>query len=95
MTFTFFIFGRSSHGSTLISQMIDSVSVILITHFYAYALPLDSSKPILSQLFGFILSSYIFKMTFALVDTIPMYVGSAFLKKFLQIDPRREDGKDQ
>jgi len=84
-----------NNGSTLISQMIDSVSVILITHFYAYALPLDSSNPILSQLFGFILSSYIFKMTFALVDTIPMYVGSAFLKKFLQIDPRREDGDDQ
>ena len=70
--------------------MVDSISVILITHYYAHALPVDSSGPILPQLSIFILSSYVFKMVFALLDTIPMYLASAYLKRYLQIDPKAE-----
>jgi uncharacterized integral membrane protein (TIGR00697 family) len=51
-----------NNSSTLVSQMVDSISVTLITHYYAHALPIDSASPMLPQLSIFILSSYVFKM---------------------------------
>ncbi|MEC9374146.1 MAG: queuosine precursor transporter, partial [Planctomycetota bacterium] len=39
-----------NNGSTLISQLVDTVAVILITHFYAKALPIDDAKPLATQL---------------------------------------------
>ena len=30
-----------NNGSTLISQLVDTIAVILITHYYAHALPID------------------------------------------------------
>jgi len=47
-----------NNGSTLISQLIDSIAVILITHYYANALPLDTEESIMPQLMVFILSGY-------------------------------------
>ncbi len=72
--------------STLISQMVDSIAVILITHFYAHALPIDSPDNLWSVLWMFILSSYLFKFFFALFDTIPIYISVRFLRKFLKIE---------
>ena len=72
--------------STLTSQMIDSVAVILITHYYAHALPLQPEVAIGSQLLMFILSSYLFKLFFALFDTIPIYIAVHYLKRFLKIE---------
>jgi len=79
-----------NNGSTLVSQMVDTVAVILITHFYAHALPIDAAKPLWDQLFMFIASSYVFKMVAALLDTIPFYVGVHYLSRYLRIDPQRE-----
>ena len=72
--------------STLMSQMIDSIAVILITHFYAHALPIDDPSNLWSILWMFILSSYLFKFFFALLDTIPIYISVRFLRKFLNIE---------
>lgn len=83
-----------NNGSTMISQIVDSVCVILITHYYAHGLPVDHSSPIGPQLMQFIIASYIFKFTVAALDTIPFYLGVAWLSKYLQIDYTREHEAD-
>jgi queuosine precursor transporter len=72
-----------NNGSTLVSQLIDSVAVISITHFYAHALPVDTEAAIMPQLLVFIASGYVFKLVAALVDTLPFYGGVAFLRNYL------------
>lgn len=72
--------------STLSSQLIDSVAVILITHYYANALPVNPDLAITPQLMNFILSSYLFKLFFALFDTIPIYISVKYLRRFLKIE---------
>ena len=42
------------------------------------------------QLFYFILSSYLFKMVIALLDTIPFYYGTSFLRRYLQVEDEIE-----
>ncbi len=74
-----------NNGSTLTSQLVDSVAVILITHFYAHALPINEAEPLMGQLLIFIFSGYIFKMVVALLDTIPFYLGTSFLKNYLRV----------
>lgn len=71
--------------STLMSQMIDSIAVILITHFYAHALPIDDEANLWAALWMFIISSYLFKFFFALLDTIPIYILVRFFRKYLNI----------
>ena len=83
-----------NNGSTLISQFVDTVAVILITHFYASALPVDNQEPIGPQLFVFIFSGYVFKLVVALADTIPFYIGVHYLGRYLRIDPTREHRVD-
>jgi len=80
-----------NNGSTLVSQLIDSIAVILITHFYAHALPIDTSQPLPMQLIIFILSGYVFKIVAALIDTIPFYIGVKLLSKYINIDYKNED----
>lgn len=72
--------------STIISQMIDSVAVILITHFYAHALPIENSANLWGVLWMFVLSSYLFKFFFALLDTVPIYLSVRYLRKYLKIE---------
>ncbi|MCH2225095.1 MAG: queuosine precursor transporter [Crocinitomicaceae bacterium] len=72
--------------STLTSQLIDSVAVILITHYYANALPIQAEVAIGIQLLMFILSSYLFKVFFALFDTIPIYIAVKYLRSFLKVE---------
>ena len=76
-----------NNASTLVSQVVDTVAVIPITHFYANGLPIDADSPLWPQLFTFIASGYVFKMVCALVDTLPFYWGSAWLSRYLDIDP--------
>ena len=78
-----------NNGSTLISQLIDSVAVILITHYYANALPVSDAEPIMGQLTVFIMSAYVFKLIAALLDTIPFYIGTKYLSIYLGIDPEK------
>lgn len=79
-----------NNGSTLISQLVDTVAVILITHFYAQALPIDVRQALWPQLLVFIASGYVFKIVAAMVDTIPFYIGVSVLSRYLKIDPQAE-----
>jgi uncharacterized PurR-regulated membrane protein YhhQ (DUF165 family) len=74
-----------NNASTLTSQLIDSIAVILITHYFASALPIEDGMSIPYALFTFIISSYIFKVFFALFDTIPMYLSVSYLKRYLDL----------
>ena len=81
-----------NNGSTLISQLVDTVAVILITHFWTGAVPLDEDAAVWPQLFVFIASGYVFKLTVALVDTGPIYLLVAWLRPFLGIGKNQELG---
>jgi uncharacterized PurR-regulated membrane protein YhhQ (DUF165 family) len=82
-----------NNGSTLVSQIVDTVAVILITHFYAHALPIPPDLPageLWQKLIMFIVTGYVFKLVIALFDTIPFYLLTAFLKGYLEFDPMAE-----
>ena len=79
-----------NNGSTLTSQLIDSISVILITHYWTNALPIDADKDLYSQLVMFIISGYVFKMTIALLDTVPFYIGVKYLSIYLGLNKNEE-----
>lgn len=79
-----------NNGSTLVSQLVDSSAVILITHFYANALPIDNDAPLWPQLLTFIASGYVFKFLCALADTLPFYGAVRWLSNYLEIDPNAE-----
>ena len=81
-----------NNASTLVSQLVDTVAVILITHFWAQALPIDASAAIWPQLVTLIASGYVFKLTVALVDTGPIYLLVARLRPFLGIRADQELG---
>ena len=76
-----------NNGSTLISQLVDTIAVILITHYLAGALPVEEGKPIISQLLIFIGSGYVFKLVVALLDTGPVYLAVHYLSNYLELDP--------
>ena len=73
--------------STLVSQLVDSCAVVLITHFYAHALPVNAEAALWPQLFTFIASAYVFKLVVALMDTLPFYLAVNTLSGYLDIDP--------
>jgi len=82
-----------NNGSTLISQIVDTVAVILITHFYAHALPIPAGLPaseVWQKLLMFIVTGYVFKLIVALLDTIPFYILVSFLRGYLEFDPIKE-----
>ena len=74
-----------NNGSTLLSQLVDTVAVILVTHFLAHALPIQSDEPLWPQLFVFIGAGYTFKLTVALLDTLPFYWGVRILSRYLRL----------
>lgn len=81
-----------NNGSTLISQLVDTVAVILITYFYAKALPVDEDAAIWPQLLVFIGTGYAFKLVAALVDTVPFYFGAHWLSRALRLPPPGSQG---
>lgn len=83
-----------NNGSTLVSQLVDTTAVILITHFYAKALPIDSTNPLWPQLLLFIATGYVFKLVVALLDTPVVYLAVYWLKGYLQLDPVSEHEAD-
>lgn len=83
-----------NNGSTLVSQFVDTFSVISITHFYAGGIPVDATQPIWPQLWMFIGSAYVFKAVCALADTVPFYLGVHWLSGYLDIDPNHEHNAD-
>lgn len=80
-----------NNGSTLTSQLVDSFAVVSITYFYASdAIMIRPGETVMHALMILILSNYFFKMISALIDTLPFYVGTRFLTRYLQLDPNRE-----
>lgn len=74
-----------NNGSTLVSQLVDTTAVILITHFYARALPIDADGSLWPQLLVFIATGYVFKLVVALVDTVPFYLGTRWATRYLRL----------
>ena len=79
-----------NNGSTLTSQMVDSVAVILITYFFSNAISITPGETVTHGLIILILSNYVFKMTAALLDTLPFYLGTKWLSSWLDIDPIKD-----
>jgi len=79
-----------NNGSTLVSQLVDTIAVILITHYYAHALPIDPDHPVMRQLILFIATGYVFKLVMALLDTVPFLFGTRFLVRYLRLPPPGE-----
>jgi len=85
-----------NNGSTMVSQLVDTVAVILITYFSFNVLSPDSPHGLpmndkLSDAFElavtFIAAGYAFKFLAALLDTPLIYLAVHMLKGYLQIDP--------
>ena len=80
-----------NNGSTLTSQMVDSVSVITITYLWANsAIMIKMGETVVHSLVILILSNYVYKMVSALLDTIPFYIGVKYLTVYLKLDPTKE-----
>ncbi len=86
-----------NNGSTLTSQMVDSVAVITVTYFTAKsAIQISPGETVIHGLIILILSNYIFKMISALLDTIPFIFGTRLLSRYLQIDTTKGfSGKEE
>jgi len=86
-----------NNGSTLISQLVDTVAVILITHYFTKnGLPLNDQQPVWFQLVvSFILAGYVFKLLAALIDTPLIYLAVKLLGPYLQINPTAEHHADR
>ena len=76
-----------NNGSTLTSQLVDSLAVVSITWFFnKSAIYIEPGETVAHALTILIASNYVFKMVSALVDTIPFYFGVKYLTRYLQID---------
>jgi uncharacterized PurR-regulated membrane protein YhhQ (DUF165 family) len=76
-----------NNGSTLVSQLVDTIAVILITHFYARALPMNEGAAVWPQLLIFIGTGYVFKLVAALLDTPVFIIGTKHLVRYLRLTP--------
>ena len=74
----------------MVSQMVDTTAVILVTHFYAAALPVNADEPLWPQLMVFIASGYVFKLLVAALDTGPIYLAVRYLRPWLGLEENEE-----
>ena len=80
-----------NNGSTLVSQIVDTVAVILITYWVGgLANVLTDDAPVVQQQVLLMITGYVFKFLCALVDTVPLYVLVPWLARWLEIDPLAE-----
>lgn len=75
-----------NNGSTLVSQLVDTIAVVLITHYLAGALPIDPALSLVPQLIRFIGYGYAFKLVAALLDTGPFYLCVYWLSGYLWLE---------
>ena len=68
--------------STLTSQLVDSTMVISVTFGAAFM----AGNQTLSTMLILIGSSYLFKVVVALIDTVPFYIATRYLKRYLGVD---------
>ena len=74
-----------NNGSTLVSQLVDTSAVVLISHYGAHVLPLQSERAVLPQLISYIASGYLFKLLAALADTLPFIWLTGWLRNWLEV----------
>ena len=79
-----------NNGSTMVSQLVDTVCVVLITFWAA----ISSGEVSTSQVGAWIAGGYSFKLLIAALDTIPFYLAVRWLAPWLSIDPMREHDAD-
>jgi len=79
-----------NNGSTLVSQLVDTVAVVTITFWASIA----AGEMAVSQVLALIGGGYSFKLLVALLDTVPFYLGVGFLSRYLRIDPTQEHRRD-
>ncbi len=79
-----------NNGSTLASQLVDTLAVVFVTHYLAGGLPVDGDKPLVPQLLVFVLAGYSFKLVVALLDTPFFYLGTRWLCRYLRVPPPEE-----
>tara|TARA_R110002072_G_scaffold13418_12_gene56270 strand:- start:29079 stop:29843 length:765 start_codon:yes stop_codon:yes gene_type:complete len=70
-----------NNGSTMISQMVDSVVVISVTFGAAFLAGTMSFAVMLTYMW----SNYLFKLTVAALDTPFIYLGVHYLKRYLEL----------
>ncbi len=87
-------FWLRNNASTMVSQIVDTTAVILITHFYASALPINEGEALWPQLIVFILSGYVFKLVVAAADTGPAYLALRYLRPYLGLHGTEEATDD-
>jgi len=92
-----------NNGSTMVSQLVDTVAVILITYYTfnvrhpdsPHGLPIKPDQSVAFQLVvSFILAGYAFKFLAALIDTPIIYGAVKLLSPYLRIDPTAEHAAD-
>lgn len=74
-----------NNGSTLGSQLVDTTAVVLVSHYASHVLPIRPDEAVLPQLGSYIASGYLFKALAALVDTLPFYALTAWLRRWLEV----------
>ena len=84
-----------NNGSTLVSQMVDTVAVILITEFIGALPAAPAGRSMALHLLLFIVTGYAFKAAAALLDTGPIYIAVGWLSRYLAIDPTKEHHADR
>jgi len=80
-----------NNASTLVSQLVDTVAVVLITWQLGVFDAILADKPsVPAYLTALIVTGYVFKFIFALIDTAPLYWLVPRLSRWLEIDPIAE-----
>ena len=83
-----------NNGSTMVSQLVDSSAVILITWWIGgFEAILTEESSLAAQLGALIFTGYMFKFSFALLDTLPFYWLVGVLSRYLEIDPLEENAE--
>lgn len=73
-----------NNGSTMLSQLVDTVAVVMVVYLQSPdVIPVESNQSIIEAIFILIVSMYLFKFVFALLDTIPFYFLVPRLKKYI------------
>lgn len=74
-----------NNGSTMISQLVDTTAVVVITFWVS----IQRGTMGLGTVAGLIGGAYLFKLVVAAADTLPFYLGTGWLTRYLRIDTVR------
>lgn len=84
-----------NNGSTIVSQAVDTVAVILITYQVGgLDFMIDDQTHVPTMLVTLIFTGYVFKLIVAMLDTPVIYLAVAVLRKYLRLDPVSEHNAD-